>query len=409
MVYDEARRQVVLFGGQSEGKIGGGAAELYLNDTWTWDGKNWSHKAPVTSPPKGSRPFLVYDAKQGRVVGLIRNEVGAYEMWTWSGNAWNQVQTPFPVPGSGFGAAAAYDVAHGLLVVFDRDTWTFDGETWTHHATIGEPRRRTGATMAYDPSTGRVVMFGGADPIGFALYSYFSETWTWDGTKWTQAHPTDSPWARTEAIAVTDSAGKRVILFWGRLYSGGFGLTYSDVWTWADGSWTLANPTTMPASADQTDAILAAASVGPGLRALCTAASQACMAVHGEPQLGFYAAYVLFDLKPPEGKNALCISYLSYVTERNRMFASGPWHQVGVACGPSDANLLQLGTRARIHVAGCANVRTFPAAGKVVRCLPNGTSATIDDGPIAITGDTQRLWWHLQKQGWIANELLATG
>jgi hypothetical protein len=45
------------------------------------------------------------------------------------------------------------------------------------------PQARYGATMAFDSTTGRTVMYGGSDGNGRAL----TDTWTWDGTTWTAA------------------------------------------------------------------------------------------------------------------------------------------------------------------------------------------------------------------------------
>ena len=44
MAYDSAHGQVVLFGGQD-------ANLNALNDTWVWDGTNWTQKFPQTIPP----------------------------------------------------------------------------------------------------------------------------------------------------------------------------------------------------------------------------------------------------------------------------------------------------------------------------------------------------------------------
>ena len=44
------------------------------------------------------------------------------------------------------------------------------------------------ASMAYDPATGNMILFGGANNSGF-----FGDTWTWDGTTWTQQSPANSP------------------------------------------------------------------------------------------------------------------------------------------------------------------------------------------------------------------------
>jgi hypothetical protein len=424
MVYDEARRQVVLFGGQEavQNPDAAGQGLSVLKETWTWDGKTWSQQAPVTSPPAAYRPVLVYDAKLGRGVALVDvysevTQKTTPQTWTWDGSTWAQLHPSTERPGPGF-SVAAYDAADGAVVVFGGnvctggmqctvvgDTWTFDGKTWTRHAAAaGGPPGRGPAALAYDPSGGKVVMFGGVGSVG----TFLNDTWTWDGTRWTQAHPAASPWERSGALAASDTADGQVILYGGGANSQYFGVSYSDVWTWAQGSWALVQPTTISTPPDEQEAIVTAASLGPGLRASCTGASPPCMSVRGQPQLGSYAAFVVFDLNPPQGSNTLCISYVSYISGSYGT-ALGPWHQVGVACAPSDGHVLQLGAHAQVAVTGCANVRTFPVDGAVVSCLPKGTQVTIDDGPVAYLGNTKRLWWHLQQRGWVAHELLAAG
>jgi hypothetical protein len=42
--------------------------------------------------------------------------------------------------------------------------------------------------MAYDLTSGRLMLFGGA-----ATFTQFNDTWTYDGTNWTQQSPATSP------------------------------------------------------------------------------------------------------------------------------------------------------------------------------------------------------------------------
>lgn len=78
----------------------------------------------------------------------------------------------------------AFDVARNTLVLFGGssgtallgDTWVANGSTWTASAAIG-PNASDSATMVWDPTIGRVVLFGGLGA---------TEQWQWDGTQWTQ-------------------------------------------------------------------------------------------------------------------------------------------------------------------------------------------------------------------------------
>ena len=60
--------------------------------------------------------------------------------------------------------------------------------TWTQQHPAVHPPARAGAAMAYDAATGTAVLFGGNNPGG-----QLGDTWTWDGTTWTQQAPVPSP------------------------------------------------------------------------------------------------------------------------------------------------------------------------------------------------------------------------
>ena len=50
--------------------------------------------------------------------------------------------------------------------VFD-DTWTYDGQAWGQVVTTAQPPQRSGHNMFYDPTRGRVMLFGGLDVLTF--------------------------------------------------------------------------------------------------------------------------------------------------------------------------------------------------------------------------------------------------
>jgi hypothetical protein len=62
------------------------------------------------------------------------------------------------------------------------DTWTWDGTTWTQQRPATSPPARFDGAMAYDVITGTAVLFGGTDSAG----SLLGDTWTWNGTNWKQ-------------------------------------------------------------------------------------------------------------------------------------------------------------------------------------------------------------------------------
>ncbi|HEY6035893.1 MAG TPA: hypothetical protein VIV58_16575, partial [Kofleriaceae bacterium] len=148
----------------------------------------------------------------------------------------------------------AYDIAHDQMVMFGGkttgafplslgDTAVFTGRAWQEASprTIPSPRNR--AALAYDSVRNRVVMFGGSDPNAA---HFFNETWLWDGHDWQQAEPTTSPPSRDGATMVFDSKRGRMILFGGRTRGPeGFSM-YGDTWSWDGTNWTDLGPTTTP-------------------------------------------------------------------------------------------------------------------------------------------------------------------
>jgi hypothetical protein len=113
------------------------------------------------------------------------------------------------------------------------DTWTWDGTEWTQVADTG-PAARSGHALAYDDARQRVVLFGGriaANPLG--------NTWEWDGTEWTQVQDV-GPAARLAHAMAFDSTASRVVLFGG---AGANGAGLNDTWLWDGTAWTQAADT----------------------------------------------------------------------------------------------------------------------------------------------------------------------
>lgn len=99
------------------------------------------------------------------------------------------------------------------------------------------PTARGAASMAYDPATGNVVLFG-----GHSGFNDEGDTWTWDGTTWTQACPSStcvtSPFRRSEMAMAYDPATRQVLLFGGRSSTD----VWSDLWAWNGATWTEVCP-----------------------------------------------------------------------------------------------------------------------------------------------------------------------
>jgi hypothetical protein len=73
----------------------------------------------------------------------------------------------------------------------------------------GAPSPRAGATMAFDPATNQLVMFGGG------AFVSLDDTWTWDGAAWSLRRPAHHPSAREHATMAFDAGSGQLLLFGG--------------------------------------------------------------------------------------------------------------------------------------------------------------------------------------------------
>jgi hypothetical protein len=119
------------------------------------------------------------------------------------------------------------------------------------------PSPRLAEGLAFDVKHGYVLMFGGADyssctragwvnQPGGLVGAVTNETWKWDGTRWTFLHPTQAPPARTVTTMAYDPNSERVILINGGQPNAD--LPRQDMWAWDGTTWTELHPSPIPPS-----------------------------------------------------------------------------------------------------------------------------------------------------------------
>ncbi len=195
MAFDQARSQVVLFGGAQYN----GTNVQFLADTWVWNGSSWAQRA-VAGPPAISGHAMAFDTR--RAVTVMVGGSGPAgpntNTWEWDGSAWAQRSVDGPPPRDA--PALAFDAARGVMVFFGgltnntalNDTWEWDGAAWTQRSVSG-PSARAGHAMAYDSARGVTVLFGGAGVGPF--FEPFRDTWEWNGVQWMQRASSGPPGA----------------------------------------------------------------------------------------------------------------------------------------------------------------------------------------------------------------------
>ena len=154
-----------------------------LGDTWEWDGATWTQVAVDGPRPRfGAR--MVYDSAR-KVVLLFGGHALSRmlgDTWVWNGVRWKRVAITGPSPrlqfGFGFDAAAGVALLHGGDDADGEfptleDTWVWDGEQWTELRICG-PGIRNEHHIVFDSKRGVSVMFGGRDESPLSTYM---DTW----------------------------------------------------------------------------------------------------------------------------------------------------------------------------------------------------------------------------------------
>jgi len=234
VTYDSDRKVLVLYGGlQSE--------DQNFEDTWEWDGTDWTQRATHGAGPRESAG-MTYDSEREKVVLFGGAQSGRlmHDTWEWDGNEWTQVSTEGP--SARFPAGFVYDKSHQNAVLFGGhtfeaqeirtfgDTWTWDGVIWIEATTVG-PSPRDGADAVFMPNSEQVLLFGGAE-IDSAV-TPLNDTWLWDGNQWNQLE-VEGPPARVHPAMAFDALRGKVVMTGG---SNAPGKILTDTWEWNGDRW----------------------------------------------------------------------------------------------------------------------------------------------------------------------------
>jgi hypothetical protein len=232
-VYDEARKEFVIYGGYTWNQ----AAQKVqaASDVWAWNGMQWKlisdtgvHKYVAS---------LAFDSKRQRLLmfggaddsGMTDGKLNSLEAGSW------KVVKDLPSLERA-DATLVYDSKRDRLTLFGgrranvlfADTWEFDGDNWKPTFMAG-PSLRSAATAVYDSDRDVIVLYGGFRPL-----AGLGDTWEWNGEQWKLVSES-GPGPRSWPGLAYDSKRKRTILFGGEDEKGHF---YSDTWAWDGKTWT---------------------------------------------------------------------------------------------------------------------------------------------------------------------------
>lgn len=225
MVYMDRARKTLLFGGQGrEGEVW-----VKYDDTWTWDGAEWT-QLQVAGPTPRVGANIAYDPLRDRVLlyGGLTSAGRPTDTWEWDGERWRLLSESGPeIVGE---RSMAFDPSIGRIILFDgrtgrpSKTWVWTGHIWLLIATNGPAV--SSYALVTDTAQGRIVMITDTS---------YREIWEWNGSAWhwIAKHQGPELWYKFDAAF---DASRSAILVTGGAYDGNYN---DETWEWNGHDWSL--------------------------------------------------------------------------------------------------------------------------------------------------------------------------
>ncbi|BDG07393.1 Kelch repeat-containing protein [Anaeromyxobacter paludicola] len=177
LAFDPSRGRTVLFGGADP------SSGAPLDDTWSWDGADWTELLSAQRPPARATAALAFDGRAGQLVlfgGTPDGQAGLADTWTLGESGWSQADAAAPPPACA-APALAFDALRGVLVLHDGLGGLFERDgsapapAWTPVTDPVAPvLPREAVALAFDQVDGGVALLGGTD--GFT----YGDLWVYD-------------------------------------------------------------------------------------------------------------------------------------------------------------------------------------------------------------------------------------
>jgi len=238
LTFDPDRGNAVLFGGAP------GAGTLNAT-TFTYANKAWTAIGDVNYPVPRSLFIFTTDPvhKIVYLYGGLNDSTAFFDFWTYQ-NGMFRPQVQSSQPSDCQNPIATFDIDRSKLVMLcsTSATWEFDGTNWTQFdSTKTAPPGHRFSSLVYDETLKKTVFFGGYDG------TYLNQTWTFDGTAWTQVKKNPAP-SRSHTAMWYDPILKKTVIYGGlgRLDPNGKLLRFDDMWSFDGTGWTQIKPASTP-------------------------------------------------------------------------------------------------------------------------------------------------------------------
>jgi len=199
---------------------------------------------------------MASDPTSGRLImfGGRSGQTPMNDTWSYDpvANAWTELEPAGVMPPARSAHSMAYDPVTHRLIMFGgsgdtgrslNDTWSYDSVagSWAELEPAGTlPTPRGGHSMTHDPTRGRLIVFGG----GVSQTALTNDTWSYDpiANTWTELEPSSPlPPARWAHSVIYDPVLRCLVMFGGSCDTG---TPFNDTWAYdpAANNWTELKP-----------------------------------------------------------------------------------------------------------------------------------------------------------------------
>ncbi len=241
LAYDLPNTRVLMFGGN------------WTNEFWALSNGTWTQLTPATLPSPRARAALAVDTLLGNVLLYGgddgNNRLANDETWLYDGTDWT-LASSLQSPGGLARHCMAFDLVRQTTVLFGgrhdswvptqlrNGTWEFANGAWAPAFPNTVPPARGDAAMCYQPALGQVLMFGGHDGNDVP----FDDTWAFDGTDWTQLNTTGPKPAARAGARMEQILTRNIAVLMGGQDSQTMQI-YNDTWEHDGVNWRQVNGT----------------------------------------------------------------------------------------------------------------------------------------------------------------------
>lgn len=229
--------------------VGGINERNSFSDLWRFTSGRWEKVQAPDAPLSCGYPTGTFDTGRGRLVVFCQSSAEVHE---WDGTAWHHFTSLKDRPSERRFGSMAYDARLRKSVLFGgydgeylKETWTWDGQTWVKLDDKGAPFSRGLATLFYDPTLQKVVLFAGIGRRNRDSHvERFNDMWSFDGARWTVMTVPSAPSPRYGIQYSVNPVTNHLVMFGGKDENENY---INEVWDWSGSAWTRLQPENVPA------------------------------------------------------------------------------------------------------------------------------------------------------------------